>query len=133
MGQTDATPGATYRVVVAEADPSLVALLRDQVTALGHTVVGESRHWSRALDLAVALRPDLLIVNLEMHDADLERLRALIAAQPALTVIGVAYDGFPDLDAAWATGMHHFLSRNFNLAELGEAMADAVAGSRGRG
>jgi DNA-binding NarL/FixJ family response regulator len=117
---------------VAEADPTVLSLLRDQVSMLGYAVVGASRHWSAALDLAHALRPDMLIINLELPGADLERLRVLIAAQPALEVIGVAYAGFPEAEAAKDTGMRHYLPRPFGLGKLDETIAGAIAGHRGR-
>jgi DNA-binding NarL/FixJ family response regulator len=130
--QQDAKPKVGYRVVVAETDPTVLSLLRDQVAALGYAVVGESRHWSSALDLAHALRPDLLIINLELPGADFERLRGLIAAQPALEVIGVAYAGYPETEAAKDTGMRHYLPRPFGLGKLEEAIAHATAARQGR-
>src|SRR5579871_2382512 len=111
--QEDAAPKATYRVVVAEADPTMQSLVRDQVAALGHVVIGTARHWSAAIDLGWALLPDLLIISLEMPDPDFDRLRSLIAAHQALTVIGIAYADYQDEAAARQAGVHHYLKRGY--------------------
>jgi CheY-like chemotaxis protein len=131
--QDDAVPKAANKVVVAEADLGVQSLMSDQVAALGHVVVATSRNWPAAMDLARALQPDLLIISLELPGADLEQLGSLIAAQPALTVIGIAYPDYQDEDAALQAGLHQFLKQGYKLHDLEGAIAKALANRKGRG
>jgi len=68
--------------------------------ASGFEVVGEAATAEEALELAVALRPDLALVAVRMPGIDgLETSRRLVAALPDPTVVLLYASREPDADA----------------------------------
>jgi CheY-like chemotaxis protein len=133
MAQEGVQLGVAYRVVVADGDRQLLTLAEDQLSALGHRVQGATRRAGGAMDLASIYGPDLLLLDLDMPDLDVDRLRALIMHMPTMAVLGTSYPGCPMLRPALAAGMHGHLPRPSKLADLAKAIADAVARLRTTG
>jgi response regulator NasT len=58
------------RVLVADDDPSERSCLRAQLSHLGHLVVAEARDGQEAVSFARQLRPDLVVMDVEMPGMD---------------------------------------------------------------
>ena len=86
----------SIRVLLVDDDPGFLDLLE---TLLGQEaeieVVGSAENGERALQLAIALRPDLVTMDLEMPGMDgveaTERLKQLL---PATLVVVVSASGY---------------------------------------
>ena len=59
---------AGLRVLIAEDEPLEALSLREQITAIGHSVVGEGSNGKEAVELANSLSPDLIIMDIKMPD-----------------------------------------------------------------
>ena len=93
---TASTSGA-LRVLIADDDAQVRALLADQLAACGHTVVAQAATGAEAVALAAALSPDVVLLDLHMPDGSGSDAAALIRrATPAPGV--VFFTG--DVDAA---------------------------------
>ena len=67
-------PGASNksprRIIIAD-DESLIRLdLREMLTHLGYDVIGEAGDGHTAMELALKLRPDLVVMDIKMPDVD---------------------------------------------------------------
>jgi DNA-binding NarL/FixJ family response regulator len=107
------------------------ALFRDGVASLlrawGHEVVGETSDGSTTVTLAVALRPDLVLMDVAMPGGGgIEATRQLAASGPGIAIVMLtASEDIDDLFAAIKAGARGYLLKNLEAADL-RAMLDAV-------
>ena len=80
------------RVLIANDDPLLRSSLRAQVVNLGHLVVAEAADGQEAVSLARQLRPDLVVMDVEMPGMD------------GLAVLGKVKLDHPDIEVVMLTG-----------------------------
>jgi CheY-like chemotaxis protein len=108
-------------ILIAEDRDASRELIRAVLTAGGYDVV-EARDGREALECAVRLRADLVILDIHMPHLDgfevLERLRALdhYARVPVIALTASAMAG--DRERAIASGFSEFISKPVNLALL---------------
>ncbi|MBD0354870.1 MAG: response regulator transcription factor [Rubrobacteraceae bacterium] len=109
------------RILVADDHP----MLREGLVAVLSTqpdfdVVGEAADGSEVVSLAQRLRPDVILLDLEMPDVDgiaaLERLRD--AGCEALTIVFTAYDTDERILGALRAGARGYLLKGASRAEI---------------
>jgi two-component system, chemotaxis family, protein-glutamate methylesterase/glutaminase len=84
----DARRGTGPRVLVCDDSPLLRRVLVDMLTDGGMTVVGEARDGVELVEMAVALGPDVVTLDVEMPRRDgLEGLRELMGVRPTPVVM----------------------------------------------
>ncbi len=85
-----------FRVIIADDDASLRISLEKILEGEDLEVVGKAKTGREAVDMTIALKPDVLILNTHMPLMDgLTALRAIQTAQPTTKVL--MYTGSPSL------------------------------------
>jgi DNA-binding NarL/FixJ family response regulator len=108
------------------------ALFRDGVASLlaawGHEVLGQVSDGDAAVEAAVRLRPDLVLMDVAMPGGGgLEATRRLAVVAPDVAIVMLtASEGVDDLFAAIKAGARGYLLKNLESGEL-RGMLDAVA------
>jgi DNA-binding NarL/FixJ family response regulator len=119
------------RILVADDHP----MLREGLVAVLSTqpdfeVVGEAADGSEAVRLAEALRPDVILLDLEMPGTDgvaaLERLRD--AGSEVRSVVFTAYDTDERILGALRAGARGYLLKGASRAEIFDAVRTVYAG-----
>ncbi len=119
------------RILVADDHP----MLREGLVAVLSTqpdfdVVGEAADGSEVVRLARSLRPDVILLDLEMPDVDgiaaLERLRD--AGCEALTIVFTAYDTDERILGALRAGAKGYLLKGASRAEIFGAIRTVHSG-----
>ena len=81
------------RIVLAEDNPLIMSLLEALITRLGYTIVGQATCGQHAVALTEKLRPDVVLMDIEMPDLDgIEATRLIQEFCPTPVVIMTAYD-----------------------------------------
>ncbi|MDI3340166.1 MAG: response regulator [Sphaerobacter sp.] len=113
--------GGTIRVLivddVAESRDNVEKLLRFEPDI---TVVGKAARGREGIDLAVALHPDIVLMDLNMPDMDgIAATMEITARVPTTAVIMMSVQNEPDvLRRAMLAGAREFLAKPFSLDEL---------------
>jgi diguanylate cyclase len=109
------------RILVADDEPDLLELLRINLEAQGHEVQLAS-DGTQALALAMARRPDLVILDVMMPGLDgLQVLRAL-RGQPGnadLAIVLLSARGSDnEVFEGWSSGANYYITKPFEIDEL---------------
>ena len=117
-----------FRVIIADDDAPLRIGLEKILEDDGLEVVGTAKTGREAVDMTIALKPDVLILNIRMPSMDgLTALRAIRAAQPTTKVL--MYTGFSTLEyltEAIANGASGYLVKDrvpLNIPDAVRAVA----------
>lgn len=108
-----------WRIIIAD-DESLIRLdLREMLTHLGYEVIGEAGDGRTAVDLALRLRPDLLIMDIRMPELDgISAAEELTRARIAPVVLVTAYSDQELVERAREAGVVGYVVKPFREAEL---------------
>ena len=98
----------------------------------GFEIVGEAADHASAIDLVVAERPDVLLLDLTFPEGDaLPLLRALRDRQPSLRVIVLTMHSDPEtVRQALAAGAAGYMVKGAQSRELSEAIRAVARGDR---
>jgi YesN/AraC family two-component response regulator len=58
------------RVVIADDQETMSTLIRRLLVKIGHVVIGNAKNGREAVDLAILLKPDILLMDIEMPEMD---------------------------------------------------------------
>jgi response regulator NasT len=116
------------RVLIAE-DEALIRLdLKEMLEEEGYSVVGEAADGQQAVDLAVSLRPDLVILDVKMPVLDgISAAEQVAAEQIAPVVILTAFSQRELVERARDAGAMAYLVKPFTKADLVPAIEIAVS------
>jgi DNA-binding NarL/FixJ family response regulator len=118
------TDGLAIRVLIVGATPLYRQGAQLALTREGCDVVGQAATGADALELAIRLRPDVVVMDAQLPDASgLQTIRRLSDVSPNGRVIVLA--GRPDEDsviAVLAAGAHGYLTRRASFDQLAEAV-----------
>jgi DNA-binding NarL/FixJ family response regulator len=108
------------RVLIADDHGLFRDGLRSLLEARGIEVVGEARNGREALDLALRLRPDVVLMDLAMPElSGLEATRLLSAQAPATNVVVVtASEDDADLFEAIKSGAQGYIFKNLEADQF---------------
>ncbi len=116
------------RVLIVEDDFLVQEKLHGLLRELGYTVVGETSSGQRAVQLAKSLRPDLVMMDIQLDDLDgMTAARQINARCPTPIVALTAYES-PELTAeAGEVGIGYYLVKPATRSEIARAITIAAA------
>src|SRR5215218_1023427 len=101
------------RVLIADDHGLFRDGMRSLLEARGIDVVGEARNGREAVDLALQLRPEIVLMDLTMPQmGGLEATRLLSAQAPEIRVIVVTASDDEDLFEAIKSGAQGYIFKN---------------------
>jgi DNA-binding NarL/FixJ family response regulator len=108
------------RILIADDHPLFRDGLRSLLQSQGHEVVGETRDGKQAVAMALALHPDLVLMDVSMPELDgLAATRELTAQHPGIkVVILTASDQDETLFEAIKAGAQGYLLKNLEAEEF---------------
>ncbi|MBN2131745.1 MAG: response regulator [Sedimentisphaerales bacterium] len=127
LGESENVPGS-LRVLIVEDDSPIREILRELMLYIGHRVIGETSSGREAVEMTCALRPDIVLMDIELFCVDgLEATRQIQECCPTPAVALSAY-AMPELpELAERAGAMAYLSKPFIPCDLERAMARAIA------
>jgi two-component system, response regulator PdtaR len=119
MRESGASNKSPRRIVIAD-DESLIRLdLREMLTHLGYDVIAEAGDGRTAMELALKLRPDLVVMDIKMPDVDgITAAENLTRERVAPVVLLTAYSDQPLVERAKEAGVVGYVVKPFREAEL---------------
>jgi two-component system, NarL family, response regulator DegU len=118
------------RILLVDDHPMLREGLRRSLVGQGYDVIGEAGDGQQAVDLAQALRPNLVLMDVTMPVLDgIEAARRIIEQQPGIAILMLTMHADTELaQRAMEIGAMGYLVKDCSLAEIAEAVESAVAG-----
>lgn len=116
------------RVVIAD-DESIIRLdLKTLLEEMGHTVVGEAADGQKALELARAYKPDVVIMDIKMPVMDgLDAAKIISDEKIAPVVLLTAYSQRDLVERAKEAGVFAYLVKPFQESDLMPAIEIAIS------
>jgi len=118
------------RLLLADDHRMLREGLRRSMDELGFTIVGEARNGVEAVDLAAAVQPDVVLMDVTMPELDgVEATRQLKARLPGTYVIMLTMHADQDVLAeAIRAGANGYLVKDCSVDEIAQAIDAVVIG-----
>lgn len=124
---TDRPPAATVTVLAVDDQPIFLRAAQQLVADTpGFEHVGEATSGPDALELAAAVHPDLVLLDVRMPGMDgIETARRMIALDSHAVVVLVSLEEIPDLPASLATvgAAVHLRKQDLSTSALQEIWA----------
>ena len=116
------------RLVLAD-DESIIRMdLKEMLTSLGYVVVGEAGDGRSAVNLARELRPDLVVMDIQMPDLDgIDAARELTEENIAPVLLLTAYSQQELVERAKQAGVVGYIVKPFRESDLAPAIEVALA------
>jgi DNA-binding NarL/FixJ family response regulator len=123
------TPG--YRLLLVDDHTLLRQGLRRAVEEAGFDVVGEAGDGEEAVRLAIALQPELVLMDVTMPVLDgIEATRRLRASAPEARVVILTMHGEEDVvDRALRAGAVAYLQKDCSTEQLAETLRSVASGA----
>lgn len=120
---------SNIRLMLADDHRMLREGLRRSMTERGFQVVGEARDGAEAVELAAALRPDVILMDVTMPEMDgVEATRQIKARYPEIRIVMLTMHADQDVLAeAIRAGANGYLVKDCSTDEISSAI-EAVAG-----
>jgi DNA-binding NarL/FixJ family response regulator len=124
---TSCTERPMWRVLIVDDSPRVRQELRTLLPLAGDIeIVGQAADGQEAIRLAMALQPDVVLMDLEMPVLDgYEATRQIKASSPSCRVVALTVHGY---EAAWQkasqSGVDVFLVKGVSVETLVQAISD---------
>lgn len=116
------------RIVIAEDEALTRKDLRETLEGLGYLVVGEARDGRSAVNLARELKPDIVIMDIQMPGMDgIDAAKLLTEERIAPVLLLTAYYDKPKVERAKEAGVIAYLVKPFSEADLEPAIEVALS------
>ena len=116
------------RVLVAEDNRVVSELIKHSLHKIGFEMVGLAITGIEAVDMTASLRPDVVLMDIEMPELDgLEATRQIQTRQPTPVVFLTAHEGEDLIEKASEVGASAYLTKPPQVKELERAIIMALA------
>ncbi|MBN1874593.1 MAG: hybrid sensor histidine kinase/response regulator [Anaerolineae bacterium] len=116
------------RVLIAEDDYLIRCVIRQLLEERGYTIVGEAQDGLQALELTINLKPDVIVMDIQMPDMNgLQAMRRINQVHPTPVVILTAYETSDLMHEAVASGAGAYVVKPSTGRELERAITVAMA------
>jgi two-component system sensor histidine kinase/response regulator len=116
------------QVLIAEDDYLVGEMIRGLLQDAGYNVVGEAMDGLEAVEKTQSLRPDVVLMDIEMPEMDgIEAMRRIYAQCPTPVVVLTAYDTPELVQQASESGVGAYLVKPPNAQEIDRAITIAMA------
>jgi response regulator NasT len=116
------------RIVIAEDDDVTRKDLRETLEGLGYLVVGEARDGRSAVNLAQELRPDIVVMDIQMPGMDgIDAAELLTKERVAPVLLLTAYFDKAKVERAKEAGVIAYLVKPFSESDLEPAIEVALS------
>jgi two-component system, NarL family, response regulator DegU len=121
---------ANIRLMLADDHRMLREGLRRSMTERGFDVVGEARDGAEAVELAAALCPDVILMDVTMPEMDgVEATRQIKARQPGIRIVMLTMHADQDVLAdAIRAGANGYLVKDCSTDEISSAIESVASG-----
>ncbi|MGF1599961.1 MAG: response regulator [Acidimicrobiales bacterium] len=118
------------RLLLADDHRMLREGLRRSLSEIGFTVVAEARNGLEALDLAAAVQPDVILMDVTMPGLDgVEATRQIRARQPDVKIVVLTMHADQDiLTEAIRAGANGYLVKDCSTDEIAQAIEAVTVG-----
>ncbi|HEY84284.1 MAG TPA: response regulator, partial [Chloroflexi bacterium] len=122
------TQSHTIRVLIVEDDFLVGETVRGVLEDFGYQIIGRAMNGIQATEMTQALRPDVILMDLQMPDMDgIEATRRIQKSSPTPVVALTAYDTPELVEEASKAGVGAYLLKPPNGKELERAITIALA------
>ncbi|MEM7326785.1 MAG: response regulator transcription factor [Actinomycetota bacterium] len=130
VGDDQAPMRRSIRLLLADDHRMLREGLRRSLDELGFSIVGEARNGAEAVDLASAVQPDVVLMDVTMPELDgVEATRQLKARLPNTFIIMLTMHADQDvLTEAIRAGANGYLVKDCSMDEIASAIDSVVLG-----
>jgi AmiR/NasT family two-component response regulator len=116
------------RVLIADDQETMSALIRHQLIKIGHVVVGKATNGREAVELTLLQKPDIVLLDIEMPEMDgLEAARLIQEKCPRPVVLLTGHDDPEMVRRASQVGVGAYLIKPPSAPELERTMIIAIA------
>jgi AmiR/NasT family two-component response regulator len=116
------------RVLVAEDEPLVASVIARELVAIRAVVVGLAADGRQAVDMTVELKPDVVLMDIEMPELNgVEAVGEIQAVQPTPVVMLTVYSGQEKVAGAAAAGAGAYVVKPPRACELERAIMIARA------
>lgn len=116
------------RIILAEDETIIRMDLKEELTSQGYLVIGDVGDGVSAINLARELRPDLVIMDIDMPEMDgISASEILTREKIAPVLLLTAYNNAELIERAKNAGVLHYLVKPWNQSSLKPAIEVALA------
>ena len=116
------------RAVICEDEGMTILLLRQALTKAGYDVVGETDNGLKAVELVSQLKPDFIMMDINLPDlSGIEAVRRILAVRAIPVIMLSAYSDSQNVEEAIEAGACAYLVKPIVGDQLGPAIRTALA------
>jgi AmiR/NasT family two-component response regulator len=117
-----------YRVLIADDDTDVRALLRTHIERLGHEIVAEACDGEEAVEMAVQHKPDMAILDIRMPKMDgIDAANLILERAPCPVIFLTGYAEEDMVSRAGEAGAFYYLMKPFRGEDLAPALTLTAA------
>ena len=116
------------RAVICEDEGMTILLLRQALTKSGYDVVGETDNGLKAVELVSQLKPDFIMMDINLPGlSGIEAIRRILAEKAIPVIMLTAYSDSQNVEEAIEAGACAYLVKPIVGDQLGPAIRTALA------
>jgi DNA-binding NarL/FixJ family response regulator len=123
----------TASVVIADIHPLIRAGMASMIESdHNFTLLGQASNGEQTLEMCQRLRPDLVLMDLNMPDCDgVEQINRIRAQQPSAKVVILSgHDGEDEVDRSMRAGAHAYMLKSAPLDTLMAGLHTVMSGKK---